>query len=89
VFAPQADTRGGITSSWGGRIGGDELPRASDVTIAEFLKTQNYDTAAMGKWHLGGAFYRTNGDRIPGGDNASFNNPRSGRLGTPGRSSRG
>lgn len=53
-----------ITNNWGGTIGGDELPRVSDVTIAEFLKTQQYDTAAIGKWHLGGAFYRRNGTRI-------------------------
>lgn len=53
-----------ITGNWGGTIGGDELPRVSDVTIAEFLKTQQYDTAAIGKWHLGGAFYRRNGTRI-------------------------
>ena len=53
-----------ITGNYGGTIGGDELPRASDVTIAEFLKTQQYDTAAIGKWHLGGAFYRQNGTRI-------------------------
>lgn len=53
-----------ITGNYGGTIGGDELPRVSDVTIAEFLKTQQYDTAAIGKWHLGGAFYRQNGTRI-------------------------
>ena len=29
-----------ITGNYGGTIGGDELPRASDITIAEFLKTQ-------------------------------------------------
>ncbi|MDB0068426.1 sulfatase-like hydrolase/transferase [Akkermansiaceae bacterium] len=56
----------GITSNWGGTIGGDELPRVSDVTIAEFLKTQQYDTAAFGKWHLGGAFYDRTGSRITG-----------------------
>jgi arylsulfatase A len=37
-----------------------EIPRASDITIAEFLKTQGYDTAAFGKWHLGGAWYQRN-----------------------------
>ena len=56
----------GITGNWGGTIGGDELPRVSDVTIAEFLKTQQYDTAAFGKWHLGGAFYDRTGTRITG-----------------------
>ncbi|MDF7807255.1 sulfatase-like hydrolase/transferase [Pontiellaceae bacterium B12219] len=54
----------GITTHYGGQVGGDELPRASDVTIAEFLKEEGYDTAAFGKWHLGGAFYTTNGTRI-------------------------
>jgi len=33
----------------------------SDVTLAEFLKTQGYDTAAFGKWHLGGYFYDRSG----------------------------
>lgn len=58
----------GITKSYGGQIQGDELPRGSDVTIAEFLKQEGYDTAAFGKWHLGGAFYTTNGTRIVNGD---------------------
>ncbi|MGJ8639760.1 MAG: sulfatase-like hydrolase/transferase [Opitutaceae bacterium] len=56
-----------ITGNYGGTIGGDELPRVADVTIAEFLKTQAYDTAAIGKWHLGGAFYLRDGSRITGG----------------------
>ncbi len=34
---------------------------SSDVTLAEFLKTQGYDTAAFGKWHLGGFFYDRTG----------------------------
>ena len=71
-----------ITGNYGGTIGGDELPRVSDVTIAEFLKTQQYDTAAIGKWHLGGAFYRQK-------RKAHFtDNPAKCcrcRLGTPGR----
>ena len=46
-----------------------EVPLASDVTIAEFLKTQAYDTAAFGKWHLGGAWF------APGGDNRITGNP--------------
>jgi len=54
----------GITGNYGGTIGGDELPRVSDVTIAEYMKTHQYDTAAIGKWHLGGAIYRRNGSRI-------------------------
>ena len=56
----------GITGNWGGQIGGDDLPRVSDVTIAEFLKTQNYDTAAFGKWHLGGNFFDRDGNVIIG-----------------------
>ncbi|MEJ6648019.1 MAG: sulfatase-like hydrolase/transferase, partial [Akkermansiaceae bacterium] len=54
----------GITLHYGGQRGGGEVPRASDVTIADFLKTENYDTAAFGKWHLGGAWYTTGGARI-------------------------
>ena len=54
----------GITRNYGGTIGGDELPRVADITIAEFMKTQGYDTAAIGKWHLGGALYRRDGTRI-------------------------
>ncbi|MDB4541609.1 sulfatase-like hydrolase/transferase [Akkermansiaceae bacterium] len=46
-----------------------EVPKASDVTIAEFLKTQTYDTAAFGKWHLGGAYF------APGGNTRITNNP--------------
>jgi arylsulfatase A len=30
---------------------------STDTTLPEFLKTQGYDTAAFGKWHLGGFFY--------------------------------
>ena len=56
----------GITSHYGGLMGGQEVPRPGDVTIAEFLKGQAYDTAAFGKWHLGGAFYTTGGSRITG-----------------------
>lgn len=56
----------GITSHYGGTKGGQEVPRPSDVTIAEYLKGQSYDTAAFGKWHLGGAFYTTSGSRITG-----------------------
>ncbi len=59
----------GITSHYGGQKGGQEVPRPSDVTIAEFLKSQAYDTAAFGKWHLGGAFYTNTGARITGNPN--------------------
>ena len=55
----------GFSNNYGnlGNLGG-ELPQLSDVTIAEFMKTQQYDTAAMGKWHLGGSIYARNGGRI-------------------------
>ena len=56
----------GITRHYGE---GEDLPRAVDVTIAEYLKTQQYDTAAFGKWHLGGQFYRTNGTVITNNPN--------------------
>jgi len=56
----------GITLHYGGLAGGAEVPRPADVTIAEFLKSQSYDTAAFGKWHLGGAWYTRTGTRITG-----------------------
>ena len=34
---------------------------SNETTLAEFLKTQGYDTAAFGKWHLGGYFYDRSG----------------------------
>ena len=40
--------------SWG--YAAPDIP-SNDTTLAEFLKTQGYDTAAFGKWHLGGFFY--------------------------------
>jgi arylsulfatase A-like enzyme len=40
--------------SWG--YAAPDIP-SGDTTLAEFLKTQGYDTAAFGKWHLGGYFY--------------------------------
>ncbi|MEZ5302952.1 MAG: sulfatase-like hydrolase/transferase [Verrucomicrobiales bacterium] len=44
-----------------------QIPRDSDVTLAEFLKARGYDTAAFGKWHLGGEWYdRATGARITG-----------------------
>jgi len=58
-----------ITSHYGFTSAIDEIPRASDVTIAEFLKTQSYHTAAFGKWHLGGEWY------APNTNNRITNNP--------------
>ena len=31
------------------------------LTLPEFLKTFNYNTAAFGKWHLGQSFFNTDG----------------------------
>ena len=44
--------------SWG--YAAPDIP-SSDTTLAEFLKTQGYHTAAFGKWHLGGYFYDRSG----------------------------
>jgi arylsulfatase A len=44
--------------SWG--YAAPDIP-SSDTTLAEFLKMQGYDTAAFGKWHLGGFFYDRSG----------------------------
>jgi arylsulfatase A-like enzyme len=58
----------GISSHYGvGPIA--EIPRLSDTTIAEFLRVQGYDTAAFGKWHLGGRWYQ------PGGNTRITGNP--------------
>ena len=59
----------GISSHYGFTGAISEIPRASDVTFAEFLKTQSYDTAAFGKWHLGGSWYAR------GTNNRVTNNP--------------
>ena len=40
--------------SWG--YAAPDIP-PGETTLPEFLKTQGYDTAAFGKWHLGGFFY--------------------------------
>jgi len=51
--------------SWS--YGAPEIP-TDDVTLAEFLKGQGYDTAAFGKWHLGGFFYDRSGTAYTGRD---------------------
>src|SRR5262249_17951008 len=43
-----------------GEYAAPDIP-SGDTTIAEFLKTQGYHTAAFGKWHLGGFFYDRSG----------------------------
>jgi arylsulfatase A len=58
-----------ISNHYGFKAGIDNIPLDSDVTIAEFLKTQGYDTAAFGKWHLGGKWY------APGTNTRVTNNP--------------
>ena len=53
-----------------GHYGSATIPRASDVTLAEYLKTHGYDTAAFGKWHLGGSWYYKNSNtRVTGNNN--------------------
>ncbi len=58
-----------ISEHYGYRAGIDNIPLDSDVTVADFLKTQGYDTAAFGKWHLGGKWY------APGTNNRITGNP--------------
>lgn len=59
----------GISLHYGYKNGISNIPLDSDVTIADFLKTQGYDTAAFGKWHLGGKWY------APGTNNQITGNP--------------
>ena len=54
----------GISSHYGTHGSISDLPLDTDVTIAEFLKEQGYDTAAFGKWHLGGRWHSPAGSRI-------------------------
>lgn len=54
-----------ISTHYGYKSGIPGIPLAQDVTIAEFLKMEGYDTAAFGKWHLGGSWFQSNsGTRI-------------------------
>jgi len=55
-----------------GSYGEPEIP-SSDVTIAEYLKTQGYQTAAFGKWHLGGTFFKRDGGKYTGRNNTITN----------------
>jgi arylsulfatase A len=59
----------GISMHYGFQAGIDNIPLDSDVTLAEFLKLEGYDTAAFGKWHLGGKWY------APGTSNRITDNP--------------
>ena len=58
--------------SWG--FAAPDIP-SSDTTLAEFLKTQGYDTAAFGKWHLGGFFYNRAGVPYRTRDNPDITDP--------------
>ena len=58
-----------ISGHYGYKGGIDNIPPAGDVTLAAFLKTQGYDTAAFGKWHLGGKWF------APGGNTRITGNP--------------
>lgn len=51
--------------SWS--YGAPEIP-SDDITLARFLKTRGYHTAAFGKWHLGGYFYDRSGTPYAGRD---------------------
>jgi len=53
--------------SWS--YGAPEIP-SNDTTLAEFLKARGYDTAAFGKWHLGGQFYDRSGTPYAGRDHS-------------------
>lgn len=64
----------GISFHYGFTNAISEIPLDSDVTIAEFLKTQSYHTAAFGKWHMGGSWFAPNSNtRITGTNNNSTN----------------
>jgi len=49
--------------------GMEEIPLLSDTTLPEFLRGQGYDTAAFGKWHLGGSWF------APGSNSRVTGNP--------------
>lgn len=53
---------------------GSPLLPDSDTTIAEYLKSKGYSTAAFGKWHLGGYIYNQIGERYEG-NNFNITNP--------------
>ena len=58
-----------ISSYYGYKGGVNNIPLDSDVSIADFMKTEGYDTAAFGKWHMGGKWY------APGTNNRITANP--------------
>jgi arylsulfatase A-like enzyme len=58
-----------ISWHYGYLQGVENIPPAGDVTLAEWLRDRGYDTAAFGKWHLGGKWY------APGTNTRITNNP--------------
>lgn len=54
---------------------GEPMLPDADTTIAEFLQTRGYDTAAFGKWHLGGYFFRRDGTRYEGRHQPNITDP--------------
>jgi len=61
-----------ISWHYGYKAGIDNIPPVGDVTLAQFLRERGYDTAAFGKWHLGGKWYAPGSDtRITGNPNNS------------------
>lgn len=62
----------GISSHYGSHSGISDLPLPQDITIAESLKTQGYDTAAFGKWHLGGRWHSPTGTRVTSNPTSSL-----------------
>ena len=62
-----------LPSGVSGAYGKPLIPN-SDITIAEYLKSKGYSTAAFGKWHLGGYIYNQIGQKYEGSD-YNFTNP--------------
>ena len=60
----------GITLNYG-----EPMIPDGDTTIAEFLEAQGYDTAAFGKWHLGGYFFHPDGTPYEGRNNKQISDP--------------
>jgi len=52
---------GGVAGSYS-----QPIIRQGELTLAQFLKNQGYDTAGFGKWHLGAQFYDQQGKPFDG-----------------------
>jgi len=59
----------GISLNYGYKQGMDNIPPAGEVTLPQWLRDRGYNTAAFGKWHLGGKWY------APGTDDRITGNP--------------